>query len=139
MKYIYLLLIIALSISANGQTILGSWETYDDDTNEKKAVIEIYEMNNLYFAKIIKNIIGDKDAVCDKCKEDKKGKPIVGLIIIENLKKNGNKFDDGTILDPESGEIYSCHLEPINKDKLKVRGFLGFSVFGRTQYWIRKE
>lgn len=71
--------------------------------------------------------------------EIKKVKPIIGLVIIENIIKSNKKLDDGTILDPESGETYSCNLELINNNKLKVRGFLGFSIFGRTQYWIRKE
>lgn len=66
-------------------------------------------------------------------------KNIIGLTIIENIKKNGNEFDGGNILDPESGKIYSCSLKLLSNNKLKVRGFLEFSMFGRTQYWLRKK
>lgn len=139
MKYLYLLFIMTLSISSNGQSIIGQWETYDDQTKEKKSVIEIYKTHNIYYAKIIETFIGEKNAICEICKGIKKDKPIIGLVIIENIRKNGNEFDGGSILDPESGESYKCRLKLINNKKLKVRGFLGISIFGRTQYWLRKE
>lgn len=137
-KHILLLLISALSITANGQTIIGKWETFDDITNQKKAVVEIYEKNHIYFGKIIETFVGPKNATCQNCKGNKKDKPIIGLIFFENIKKNEDKFDGGTILDPESGEIYKCYLKLINDNTLKVRGFVGFAIFGRTQYWRRK-
>ena len=139
MKHLFLLLIIVSSFTAKGQTIIGQWETYDDKTKEKKAVIEIYKTNDFYFAKIIENFVGDKNAICEKCKENKKNKPIIGLIIIENIKKSDNEYSGGTILDPESGETYSCYLELIDNNTLKVRGFIGFSLFGRTQNWNKKK
>ncbi|MDV7137363.1 DUF2147 domain-containing protein [Maribacter sp. TH_r10] len=139
MKYLFTLCIMTLSFVSYGQSITGQWETYDDETKEKKAIIEIYKTDNLYFAKIVKSFKSDKNAVCDNCKGAKKGKPISGLVIIENIKKDDDEFNGGTILDPENGKIYKCYLELVNKNKLKVRGFLGVSLFGRTQYWIRKE
>jgi len=139
MKHLFLLAIILLSITAKAQTIIGQWETFDDKTKEKKAVIEIYKTNNLYFAKIIENFIGENNALCENCKGQKKDKPIIGLVIIENIKKNGDEFNEGIILDPENGETYKCYLKLINNDKLKVRGFIGFSLFGRTQYWNKKK
>ncbi|WP_117885698.1 DUF2147 domain-containing protein [Aureibaculum luteum] len=139
MNYLRIFLMLLVSITVNGQSIIGQWETYDDNTKEKKALIEIYQKDNLYFAKIVKRFNGDNNAVCKSCKGTNKNKPIVGLVIIENIKKVGNEFKGGTIMDPENGETYSCYLKLINANKLKIRGFLGFSVFGRTQYWIRKE
>jgi len=139
MKYLQLLFIMILSTITNGQTIVGQWETYDDETKEKKAVIEVYQTNNRYFAKIIKTFIGEKNAICETCKGTKKDKPIIGLVIIENIEKDGNEFNGGTILDPENGKTYKCSLTLIRANKLKVRGYIGFSLFGRTQYWIRKK
>ncbi|MFT7073499.1 MAG: hypothetical protein ACJAX3_002496 [Patiriisocius sp.] len=138
-KPILLLLMTALSITLNGQTIIGKWETFDDKTNEKKAIVEIYNKDNLYFAKIVETFIGPKNATCQNCKGTKKDKPIIGLVITQNISKNGNKYDGGTILDPESGVVYNCYLKLIDSNKLKVRGFIGFSIFGRTQYWHRKK
>jgi len=137
MKHLYLFTILILTVTANGQSIIGKWVTYDDETNEKKGVVEIYKKNTSYFAKIVKNLDGEKNAVCEECEGAKKNKPIIGLVIIENLKKDGSVYEGGTILDPETGETYSCYLELVNVNKLKVRGYLGFSIFGRTQYWRR--
>ena len=129
---------MTLSFTLNGQTIIGQWETYDDKTKEKTAVIEIYQTDNLYFGKIVKSFSLEKNALCENCKGINKNKPIIGLVVIENIKKDGNEFNGGTVLDPDNGETYKCNLKLIN-NKLEVRGYLGFSLFGRTQYWVRKE
>lgn len=141
MKHLYIVLIIAFTFTSQAQTITGQWETFDDKTKEKKAVIEIYEDNNLYFAKIVKSYTSEEGAVCDNCTGKQKGKPIAGLVIIENLKedKEEEEFNDGTIMDPENGKVYKCYIESVTDNKLKVRGYLGVSLFGRTQYWIRKQ
>lgn len=139
MKHFYTLFIMVLSFATHGQSIIGQWVTYDDKTNEKKAIIAIYKTNNLYFAKIIESYVSDRNALCDTCKGINKGVPINGLVIIENIKKDGDEFNGGTILDPENGKIYKCYLKLMNSNKLKVRGYIGFSLLGRTQYWIRKE
>lgn len=138
MKQLLLILFILLNFSAHAQSIIGQWETYDDETKEKKAVIEIYKTNNAYFAKIVESFVGEKNAICENCEGSKKNKPIIGLVIIENIQKNEDEFDGGTILDPENGKTYKCNLKLLNANKLEVRGYLGFSLFGRTQYWIRK-
>jgi len=137
MKYIYLVCTIALSFGCSAQDIVGQWETYDDTTKQKKSIVEIYQKEELFFGRIIATFVANKNAVCEPCEGAKKDKPIIGLVIIENLKRNGNEFEGGSILDPESGETYKCKLKLIHNNKLKVRGFLGISIFGRTQYWIR--
>lgn len=139
MKNLLTLLLITISVTSNAQNIVGFWETYDDKTKEKKSVIEIYKTDDFYFAKIVETFSGEKNATCKTCSGTKKGQPIIGLVIIENLKKDNDEFNEGTILDPENGKTYSCYLKLTNKNKLKVRGFLGVALFGRTQYWIRKE
>lgn len=138
MKYILVLSFTMVSLLSYAQSVTGQWETYDDETQEKKALIEIYEQDNRVYAKIVKSYISDGTAVCDNCSGAKKGKPIVGLVIIEGLKKDGDEYNDGTILDPENGKTYNCNLELESKNKLKVRGYLGISILGRTQYWKRK-
>jgi len=139
MKYLCILFIMTLSFATHGQSIIGHWETFDDDTKEKKAVVKIYKRDNLFFARIVESYVSEKNAICETCKDTNKGKPIIGLVIIENIKKDESEFNNGTILDPENGKTYKCYLELIGNNKLKVRGYLGFSLFGRTQYWIRKE
>ncbi len=135
----FILILLLTSKVCQGQDILGQWTTYDDQTKKKKGVVEIYEKNDHYFAKIIKSYDSESNAVCETCTGNKKGKPIIGLEIIENLKQDGAEYKGGTIMDPENGKTYSCYLNLVSKNKLKVRGYLGVSLFGRTQYWIRKE
>ena len=139
MKYLLLVVILFLTTIALGQTITGEWETYDDETNENKALIEIYQTGDLYFAKIVKSYISDNTAICKNCPGAKKDTLIAGLVIIEDLKKDGDEYNDGEILDPQNGKTYSCYVELVDDNKLKVRGFLGVSLFGRTQYWRRKQ
>lgn len=139
MKYLFAVLLISIYCICNGQSIEGQWNTFDDETNEEKARIEIYKVGDLFFARIIESFTTEENAVCESCKGKRKGKPIIGLVIIENLKKNGKKYDGGTIMDPENGKTYKCKLELVDNNKLKVRGYLGFSLLGRTQYWIRNK
>lgn len=140
MKYFFFTLTLLLTtLTLSAQSILGEWETYDDKTNEKKGVIEIYENNNQYFAKVKEIFTGPADATCEHCKGDKKDQLIIGLQIIEGLKKKGDSYEGGTILDPETGKVYKCYLELEETDKLKVRGYVGFALLGRTQYWRRKK
>ena len=138
MKYLFLLFIMTCSVSMYGQSILGEWQTYDDETNENKALIEIYAEGDRYYAKIVESYVKGSNGICDKCEGTKKNKPIEGLVIIEGLKKDGDEFNGGSILDPENGKVYKCYIELIETNKLKVRGYIGFSLLGRTQYWRRK-
>ena len=80
-----------LNMATYGQSIIGQWETYDDKTKEKKAVIEIYELENRYFAKIVESFVGAANAICETCKGKNKDMPIIGLVIIEDLKKDGDE------------------------------------------------
>lgn len=133
----YLLFAICIT-SLEAQTIVGQWETYDDATNEKKALIEIYKAQDHYFGKIVATYTGPENAICEQCEGAKKDAPIIGLVIIENIKQEDDSFEGGTILDPESGDTYKCYLKLVTDNKLKVRGYLGMALFGRTQYWKRK-
>lgn len=141
MKLIIFILTVCFFTSLNAQSIIGEWETYDDESGKKTSVVEIYKENNKYFGKIV-NLYEDpkdpKDSVCEECKGENRDKPVIGLIIIENLKKEEDEFNSGTILDPKNGKTYKCQIELIENNKLKLRGYIGISLFGRTQYWIRK-
>lgn len=68
---------------------------------------------------------------------DYKTGPILDIVIINGLEKDGDTWEDGTIFDPETGKVYKCYITLENKNRLKVRGYIGFSLLGRTQYWNR--
>lgn len=125
-------------------TAVGTWKTIDDETGNVKSLVEITEVDGHLTGKIVKLFRKqdeDQDPKCDKCPGDKKDKPILGLEILWGLKSDGdNKWSGGEIMDPKKGKTYSCKLEIIEDGKkLKVRGFLGFSLLGRTQTWERQE
>jgi len=135
---IFSLLIFNLTFSQN--SIVGKWETYDDETNELKSIVEIYKKGTFYFGKINEVLVKGKPKLCTICEGDKKDAPVIGLVIIENMQADDDaQYSGGSILDPESGTTYKCLLELENENKLKVRGYIGFALLGRTQYWKRKK
>lgn len=134
-----------LLLSASGlvlaqMTPVGTWHTIDDETKEIKSEVQIVESGGVLTGKVTKLLRkgAKQDAVCDKCTDDRKDKPVLGLEIIRGAKKAEGKevWEDGKILDPEKGATYTLRLTPIEGGKkLEVRG----SVFGigRTQTWVR--
>jgi uncharacterized protein (DUF2147 family) len=115
--------------------ILGKWNSIDDNTGKTKSVVEIFERKGIVFGKVIKLIDpSEPDPVCEKCPtdDDRFGEKIIGMEIIKNMKKSGEEYVDGDILDPEEGKIYRCKLW-IEEGNLKVRGYWG--PFYRTQTW----
>ena len=124
------------AVSLNGT----QWQTIDDKTGEKKAVIQLTESGGKVSGKIIKVLNKEKvDALCTKCPGSLKNKPVEGLQILSGLKADGNnQWSDGKLVDPESGKTYSVKLTlSDNGQSLKLRGFVGTPVFGRSQTWQR--
>lgn len=120
------------------QNVIGKWKTIDDETGKEKSVVEIFERNGKIYGKVIEVLESEnKNKKCDQCEGDDKNKPIQGLLIIKGLTKEDNEFTNGKILDPKNGKLYKCAISLEGKDKLKVRGYIGFSLIGRTQYWYR--
>ena len=74
---------------------------------------------------------------CEMCEGEDKNKPVLGLVIIKGLKKKGDFFEGGKITDPKNGKSYQCKMNLEGKDKLIVRGYIGISLFGRSQTWFR--
>ncbi|WP_267401849.1 MULTISPECIES: DUF2147 domain-containing protein [unclassified Chryseobacterium] len=114
--------------------IEGKWKTIDDETKQAKSIVEIYKKGDQYFGKISQLLIKPANPNCTECKDDRKGKPILGMEIIRGLKKDGDEFTGGTITDPKSGKTYKCTITR-NGDKLNVRGYVGISLMGRSQTW----
>ncbi|MFN3908357.1 MAG: DUF2147 domain-containing protein [Flavobacterium sp.] len=134
----FLIMIVGFSFSTNAQQLVGKWKTIDDETGKTKSIIQIYEQNGKYYGKIIELLLPeDKGKLCDKCSGTNKNKPIEGMVIMEGMNKDGDGFSGGKIMDPKSGKTYKCSIEFDGKDALKVRGFIGISLIGRTQTWKR--
>lgn len=146
-KFVFLLLIVVFSLCflsvsfAQETSILGKWKTIDDETNEPKSIVQIYEKDGRYFGQItelFRKAGEDPAPVCDKCPNDdvRKDQPIKGMVILKDLVQDGDKYKDGTILDPKKGKIYNCKVWLEGGD-LKLRGYIAFLF--RTQTWIRVE
>ena len=141
MKKLVLLSLLMLSyFSMNAQGIVGKWKSIDDETGKAKSIIEIYKYGDKYYGKIVQLLTEEnKDGVCRTCKTSYKNKNIIGLVIIKDMEKDGDTYEDGEITDPKTAKTYSCSMELVSQNKLKVRGYLGFSLLGRTQYWYRVD
>lgn len=135
-KLLFLLSFIFISFSAFAQTPFGLWKTIDDETGAEKAYVRIYEENGKMYGKIEKLLNKPMDTVCDQCPGEKKDKPLVGMMIISDMEKDGDTWDEGTILKPENGKIYDGKIW-LENGKLMVRGYIGFLF--KTQEWLRVE
>ena len=120
--------------------IEGVWITQDDETGKKKSEVLLYKNEGKLYGKILNLLLDeDKGKLCVNCKGENKNLAIEGMVIVEGLELNGKTWEEGTILDPKSGKTYSCYITFENDNTLKVRGYIGFSLLGRTQKWIRKN
>lgn len=119
--------------------IEGKWKTIDDESGKAKSYVEIFKKaDGKYYGKVSQLLIKPEDPNCSSCKDDRKGKPILGMEVIRGLKKDGNEFTGGTITDPKNGKSYKCTVTR-EGDKLNVRGYMGISLIGRTQTWQKVD
>lgn len=146
MKKTALLLGLAIALVsgfAQAGTLTGLWKSFDDKTNKPRSLIRISEHNGEYSAVVEKGLLATDtgEAVCDKCTDERKGQRIVGMTIAKGLKETKpNLYEGGKILDPENGKEYKCKMMlDENGNKLEVRGFIGISLLGRSQNWVREE
>ena len=146
MKKIAVFLAFALATCSNlasAATAAGLWKSIDDKTNKPRSLIRIVEEDGEYKAIVEKGLLptdtGDK--VCDKCTDERKNQKIIGMTIAKGLKESQpNLYEGGNILDPDNGKVYKCKMK-LSEDgkKLEVRGFIGISLLGRSQIWMREE
>jgi uncharacterized protein (DUF2147 family) len=122
---------------------IGKWKTIDDETKKQKSIVEVSEGSDGKLSgkivQLFREPSEDQNPKCDKCKGDKKDQPILNMQIMQGFqKKSEGKWVDGEILDPNNGKVYSCKMTLTDGGKkLEVRGFIGFSLLGRTQVWER--
>jgi len=144
LKQLLAITLLMLPYAVHAADLSGVWQTTDDKTGKPRSLVRIVETAGEYSAIVEKGLLATDtgDAVCDKCTDERKGQKIIGMTIAKHLKKstNSNVYDSGEILDPENGKTYKCKmtLSP-NGNELEVRGFIGFSLLGRSQTWKRVE
>jgi uncharacterized protein (DUF2147 family) len=129
------------SLRAAEPSAVGLWEQVDEKSGKPESWFKITERNGAYEGNIVKIFFKpgeDENWVCDKCEGAERGKPVLGLALIKGMQRNGTSYENGTIMDPRDGAVYRA-LMKLSPDgqKLEVRGYLGISLFGRSQVWNR--
>jgi uncharacterized protein (DUF2147 family) len=117
----------------------GRWQPIDEKTGQPLGLIRIYEDRGLFFGRIEPSSpTDDSSRRCSKCPDERRNQPIIGLLLIRNMRLEGDEYVGGDILDPDSGRIYGCKFRLIDAgSKLIMRGYFGLSLFGRSQTWRR--
>jgi uncharacterized protein (DUF2147 family) len=138
----FILILLTACFAWAQAPIVGKWKTIDDETNEPKSIVQIFEKDGKYYGKIIKLFLKEGDnqhPTCDKCDDDdpRKDQPTLGMEIIKGLQEYKGKYSFGKILDPKKGKEYKCSIWVEGDDKLKVQG--SFLFISRTQTWHRVE
>lgn len=122
---------------------VGLWKTIDDNTGKPRGLVRIMEVNGEYQGKVEKIFPKpgeDPDPKCEKCDGARHNQPVIGMTILWGLKKAGDEYQGGEILDPENGKVYRAKMKlDGGGGELSVRGFIGFSLLGRTQTWMREQ
>jgi uncharacterized protein (DUF2147 family) len=118
----------------------GLWQPLDS-AGRPLGLIKIYQDHGRYFGRIEPSSPDDKDSgTCDRCTDERKGQSIVGLVLIRNMRLQGDEYSGGDILDPDTGRIYGCKFRLTDGGRSMVmRGYFGISLLGRSQTWRRVD
>ncbi|BAN23415.1 DUF2147 domain-containing protein [Caballeronia insecticola] len=133
--------LLAASALAQSATPVGTWQTIDDQTGKPKAVIQIVDDGGQLSGKVVRGIgeFDQPERRCTACTDERKDQLVKGMTIITGMRQNGDTWDSGQILDPENGKLYKCKMKlEDGGQKLVVRGYIGVSLLGRSQTWVRQ-
>ena len=118
--------------------VTGMWKSTDHIDDTERSIVWIYELNGKIYGKIEKLLPAATITHCTGCDGDLKNKSLIGMVILSDLKRSSDdKATEGKVLDPSNGKWYSCDIELESQDKLKVTGYIGFPMLGKTMYWKR--
>ena len=134
------LLLFAPLAHAATDTPVGTWRTIDDDTGKAKSIVQIKDFDGTLQGKVVKVLQSDQGPhpLCKDCTGERHNQPVEGMTILWGLERDGDQWSGGQILDPSNGKTYKCKMSMLDGgNKLKVRGYIGFSMFGRSQVWER--
>lgn len=130
------------STLASSNSPVGTWEAVDDETGKIKSIMQITEINGELRAKMLQVLQSDEGPhpLCSKCKGSRRNQPVEGMIVMWGVRHDHNLWDGGNIIDLHSGKVYKVNLQTTEGGtKLMVHGYIGFSLNGRSQLWLRKN
>jgi len=136
---IALLTLFSLYGFAQADKIVGKWKTIDDKDGSEKSIVTIYKAPNGKFFGKIEKLFKEPEKICTECQGTDKNKPVLGMVIINEMTEKEGKLTGGTIMDPKNGKVYKCNISLEKEiEKLIVRGSLDkFGLLGRSQTWIK--
>jgi len=124
-------------------TPAGLWQTVSDRTGQPAGLVRVVEVDGEYLGTVVAVFSPprpDPNPLCTLCEGDLKDKPVVGMTILRGVRRSGDTYSTGQILDPDEGQVYRCRIALLDKGrKLEVRGYIGIPLLGRSQTWVRKE
>jgi uncharacterized protein (DUF2147 family) len=145
-KLVRTLVVLALpcfSAHAADLSPVGLWKTIDDHTRKPRGLVRVTQVGGEYQAKVEKIYPKpgeDQNPKCEKCEGTRHDQPVIGMTILWGLRKHSDEYQGGEILDPENGKVYRVKMKLDDGGRtLHVRGYIGVSLLGRTQIWIREE
>lgn len=127
--------------SAAADTPTGLWKTIDDETKQPRAFVRIVDEGGVLTGRIERILPpGDPAARCEQCTDERRDQPVLGMAILSGLRRKGDVWEGGQILDPSKGKTYQARLKLADGGRqLEVRGFVGTPLLGRTQLWLREQ
>jgi uncharacterized protein (DUF2147 family) len=137
------LLLEGQASSAGMPTVVGVWKQIDPDSGKVGALVTFAESGGVFrgsFSKLFLDPGDDPNPLCHKCPGSQRGKPLLGLVFMDGMRRSGLKYDGGTILDPETGTSYSANMKlSPDGNTLTVHGYIGIPLFGKSQTWKRAQ
>ncbi len=135
--------LLSSAACADNASPVGLWKNIDDVKGKPRALIRITESKGVLQGRIEKAFPApneDPNPKCEKCEGALKNAPVVGLVMLTGLKKDGDEYTGGQILDPDNGQTYRSKIQVVEGGKkLNVRGYIGVPTLARSQIWIRQE
>jgi uncharacterized protein (DUF2147 family) len=128
---------------ADDTSPVGLWKNIDDVSGKPKALIRISDNKGELegrIEKLFRPADQDQNPKCNLCQGANKDQPIIGLLFMSGLKKSGDEYTGGQILDPDNGKVYKSKLTLVEGGKkVSVRGYIGVPMLGRSQVWVRQD
>lgn len=142
------LLLGAGAAFADNGTPVGTWKQVDDVSGKPTSILQISESEGQLQAKVLQVMNATPEDIardgnppkCTQCNGALKDQPIIGMTVMWGVRRDGDIWDGGKILDPKSGKVYKVKLTLIDGgQKLDVHGYIGFALLGRSQVWERQQ
>lgn len=140
MRVVAIVTLLLTAALAHADSPAGLWQTFDDDTHAPKALVRIEDHAGIISGRIVKLFLApgdDPNPHCADCRGERRDQPVLGMGILWNFRRDGDHWDGGEVLDPESGDIYRATLRLRDDATLVVHGYIGIPLLGRSQVWTR--